>query len=110
VIVGYSELIEAALPPDSSIREDVGEIQRAAGSAESLTRQLLIFSRKDVVQPAVIDLTETVDRIERMLRRIVGEDIEFVVRHARDLGCIKADAGQIEQVVMNLVVNARDAM
>jgi PAS domain S-box-containing protein len=110
VIVGYSELISTELAPDNPIREDVGEIQRAASSAESLTRQLLIFSRKDVVQTAVLDLNEIVGRIERMLRRIVGEDIEFIVRQARDLGRIKADAGQIEQVVMNLVVNARDAM
>ena len=110
VIVGYSELIAADLPPDSRLCADVGEIQRAASSAESLTRQLLIFSRKDVVQPAVIDLNEIVDRIDRMLRRIVGEDIGFVVRLARDLGHIKADPGQIEQVIMNLVVNARDAM
>ena len=110
VIVGYSELITAELPPDSRLCADVGEIQRAASSAESLTRQLLIFSRKDVVQPKVIDLNEIVDRIDRMLRRIVGEDIGFVVRLARDLGHIKADPGQIEQVIMNLVVNARDAM
>jgi signal transduction histidine kinase len=110
VIIGYSELITAELPPDSPLCADVGEIQRAASSAESLTRQLLIFSRKDVVQPAVIDLNEIVDRIDRMLRRIVGEDIGFVVRLARDLGQIKADPGQIEQVIMNLVVNARDAM
>jgi CheY-like chemotaxis protein len=110
VIVGYSELISATLAPDHPIRQDIGEIQRAAGSAESLTRQLLIFSRKDVVQPAVIDLNEIVGRIERMLRRIVGEYVDFVVRQARDLGRIKADTGQIEQVVMNLVVNARDAM
>jgi PAS domain S-box-containing protein len=110
VIVGYSELVSAALEPGSPIQDDVGEIQRAAGSAVSLTRQLLIFSRKDVVKTEVLDLNEVVDRIERMLRRIVGEDITFVVRLARDLGSIHADAGQIEQVVMNLVVNARDAM
>jgi two-component system cell cycle sensor histidine kinase/response regulator CckA len=110
VIVGYSELVSGALAPDDALRDDVAEIQRAASSAESLTRQLLIFSRKDVVQTVVLDLNEIVDRLERMLRRIVGEDIEFIVRQARGLGRIKADAGQIEQVVMNLVVNARDAM
>jgi PAS domain S-box-containing protein len=110
VVIGYSELINAELGPDDPMRADVGEIERAARSAESLTRQLLIFSRKDVVQTAVLDLNEIVDRTERMLRRFVGEDIEFVVRQTRDLGCIHADAAQIEQVVMNLVVNARDAM
>jgi PAS domain S-box-containing protein len=110
VIVGYSELITAELAADSPLRRDVGEIQRAASSAGSLTRQLLIFSRKNVVEATVLDLNEIVDRTERMLRRIVGEDIEFIVRQTRDLGCIKADACQIEQVVMNLVVNARDAM
>jgi len=103
-------LFSGALAPDDALRDDVAEIQRAASSAESLTRQLLIFSRKDVVQTVVLDLNEIVDRLERMLRRIVGEDIEFIVRQARGLGRIKADAGQIEQVVMNLVVNARDAM
>ena len=110
VIIGYSELVAAALTPGSPVQEDVGEIQRAASSAVSLTRQLLIFSRKDVVKTEVLDLNEVVDRIERMLRRILGEDITFVVRLARDLGTIHADAGQLEQVVMNLVVNARDAM
>ena len=110
VIVGYSELIDAELTPGSTIREDVGEIRRAACSAVSLTRQLLIFSRKDVVQPALLDLNEIVSRIERMLRRIVGEDIHFVARLAHDPARIRADAGQIEQVIMNLVVNARDAM
>ena len=110
VIVGHAELVANALAPDDPIREDAAEIQRAANSARSFTRQLLIFSRKDVVQTAVLDLNEIVDRIERMLRRIVGEHIEFIVRQADGLGSIKADAGQIEQVIMNLVVNARDAM
>ncbi len=70
VIVGYSEFVHAALPPDSAMAKDVAEILRAASSAASLTRQLLIFSRKDVVHPAVIGLTDVVERIERMLRRI----------------------------------------
>ena len=109
-IVGYSALVSDDLPPDSSLREDVGEIQRAASMAGSLTRQLLIFSRKDVVQPVEIDLNECVSRIERMLRRIVGEGTTFSVRVAPDPGYIHADAGQIEQLLMNLVINARDAM
>jgi PAS domain S-box-containing protein len=109
-IVGYSDLVSSELPPGSPLREDLGEIQRAASSAGSLTRQLLIFSRKDVMKPEAVDLNEVVNRIERMLRRIVGENIEFIVRLSRDLGCIEADVGQIEQVVMNLAINARDAM
>ena len=109
-IVGYSALVSDDLPPDSSLREDVGEIQRAASLAGSLTRQLLIFSRKDVVQPVEIDLNECVCRIERMLRRIVGEGTTFSVRVPPDPGYIHADAGQIEQLLMNLVINARDAM
>jgi two-component system cell cycle sensor histidine kinase/response regulator CckA len=110
VIVGYSELIDTELAPGSPIREDVGEIRRAASSAASLTRQLLIFSRKGVVQPQLLDLNDVVERIERMLHRIVGEDIQFIARLSHDPVRILADAGQIEQVIMNLVVNARDAM
>ena len=109
-ILGYAELVTRRLDPDSPAREDLEEIQRAASSAESLTRQLLIFSRKGVVQPAVLDLNEVVGRLDRMLRRVVGEDIAFIVRRGRDVGHINADGGQIEQVIMNLIVNARDAM
>ena len=109
-ILGYSALVSDDLPSDSPLREDVAEIQRAANVAESLTRQLLIFSRKDVVQPVEVDLNESVTRVERLLRRIVGERIDLTVRLAPTIGYIHADEGQIEQVVMNLVINARDAM
>jgi two-component system cell cycle sensor histidine kinase/response regulator CckA len=109
-ILGYAELATRRLDPDSAVREDLEEIQRAASSAESLTRQLLIFSRKGVVQPAVLDVNELVGRLDRMLRRVVGDDIDFIVTLGPDAGHINADGGQIEQVIMNLVVNARDAM
>ena len=78
-ILGYAELATRRLDPESAVREDLEEIQRAASSAESLTRQLLIFSRKGVVQPAVLDVNELVGRLDRMLRRVVGDDIDFIV-------------------------------
>jgi len=109
-IAGYSALVSDDLPSDSPLRGDVAEIQRAASLAGSLTRQLLIFSRKDVVQPVEIDFNESVTRVERMLRRIVGEGIDVEVRAGTNVGYIHADAGQIEQLLMNLVINARDAM
>jgi PAS domain S-box-containing protein len=110
VIISYAELIGTALPPHDPLQQDVGEIRRAGSSAASLTRQLLIFSRKNVVTPELLDLNDIVDQLERMLRRIVGEDIELRVRQTLAPVLIEADAGQIEQVIMNLVVNARDAM
>jgi two-component system cell cycle sensor histidine kinase/response regulator CckA len=109
-ILGYAELAIGQLDPGNPIRNDIAEIQQAGHSAESLTRQLLIFSRKGIVQPVVLHLGDVVTRLDKILRRVVGEDIEFIVRLAPDLGSVKADAGQLEQVVMNLVVNARDAM
>ena len=92
------------------MKADVEEIRRAAGSAASLTRQLLIFSRKSVARPKVLDLNGIAKGLDKMLRRIVGEDIEFIVWPGRDVGFVRADPGLIEQVIMNLVVNARDAM
>jgi two-component system, cell cycle sensor histidine kinase and response regulator CckA len=109
-ILGYAELAIGQLDAGSPIRSDIEEIQRAGHSAESLTRQLLIFSRKGIVQPVLLHLGDVVTRLDKILRRVVGEDIEFIVRLAPDLGSVKADAGQLEQVMMNLVVNARDAM
>jgi PAS domain S-box-containing protein len=110
VVQGYAELAASELDPGSPIRQDLLEIQTAAASAESLTRQLLIFSRKSVVHPVSVDLNDVVERLERILRRVVGENIDLRVKLAHNLGFVKADAGQLEQVVMNLVVNARDAM
>jgi CheY-like chemotaxis protein len=113
VINGYSELILMGPETSRSIRGPVEEIRKAGERAASLTRQLLAFSRKQIIQPRELDLSEVVSNIQRMLRRLIGEDIELVTaaRPAREgLGHVKADPGQIEQVLLNLVVNARDAM
>jgi PAS domain S-box-containing protein len=109
-INGYSELTMLQLKPEDPLLHNIEEIKKAGDRAASLTRQLLAFSRKQVLQPKVIDLNLLVAEIEKMLRRLIGEDIDLqTVLHA-GLGNIKADPGQIEQVIMNLVVNARDAM
>lgn len=110
VITGYSELVMRRLPPEDTLRHHVAEIKKAGVRAATLTRQLLAFSRKQVLQPKVIDLNSVVANMGEMLRRLIGEDIELRTVLAPTLGSTKADPGQIEQVIMNLVVNARDAM
>jgi signal transduction histidine kinase len=110
VVIGFAEVAIAQLDQSSPVRGDVEEIRRAANSAASLTRQLLIFSRKSVVRPTVLDVDEIVTRLDKMLQRLVGEDIELIVQAGGDAGHVRADASEIEQVIMNLVVNARDAM
>ncbi len=110
VIKGHTELLLNALPPaDSSVRK-VELIDRAADRAASLTRQLLAFSRMQVLQPRVMSLGTVVDEIGKLIPRLIGEDVELVIRTVSDLGAIRADASQMEQVIMNLAVNARDAM
>jgi signal transduction histidine kinase len=109
-VIGFAELVNQQLDEDHPAKQDVEEIRRAAGSAASLTRQLLIFSRKELARPRVLDLNEIAAGLDKMLRRLVGEDIEFVVQPAPELAHVLADASQIEQVIVNLVVNARDAM
>jgi PAS domain S-box-containing protein len=109
-ILGYSELLLGAMEADSPLRIDVAEIKRAGERAASLTRQLLAFSRKQLVELKVLDLNAIMADIGTMHRRLVGEDIEFVTLTDPLLGHVKADRGQIEQILMNLVVNARDAM
>lgn len=109
-ILGYSDVVLAALPPHSSIRDDVEEVRRAGERAAALTRQLLAFSRKQVLQPVVFDVNEVVQELEKMLRRLIGEDIDFALSLTPEIGFVRADPGQLEQIVMNLAVNARDAM
>ncbi|GBE27945.1 blue-light-activated protein [bacterium BMS3Bbin03] len=110
VILGYGEVIFRSLHRDDPLRQDVDKILNACDQGASLTRQLLAFSRKQTLQPKVLDLNRLLSNQQKLLRRLIGEDIEFVTAFADDLGRVKVDAGQIEQVVMNLVVNAKDAM
>lgn len=109
-ITGYSELILGRLPRDHEITRQIQQIRRAADRATSLTRQLLAFSRKQGLQPRVFDLNEVVTEAHGMLRRLIGEDIEIAYNTYPDLGLVRADPCQVEQVVINLAVNARDAM
>ena len=109
-IHGYSILISDELPADSPLAADLQQIRHSADRATSLTRQLLAFSRRQVLDPHVLDLRESVDAIEPMLRRLIGASVRFTVRAAADVGRVKADPGQLEQVIMNLALNARDAM
>jgi PAS domain S-box-containing protein len=110
VISGYSEFLLERMAPDAELRSPAQEIASAAERATSLTRQLLAFSRKQMLTPKVVDLNEIVTENLKMLTRLIGEDIDLVMVPAAELGAIKADPGQIEQVIMNLAVNARDAM
>jgi len=110
VILGYSELLTADLKEGDPLRADLGEIEAAGLRAVDLTHQMLAFSRQQVLQPKIIDLSEIVRGMERMLRRLIGEDVELVAMCAPQPAKIVVDPGQMEQVIMNLVVNARDAM
>jgi two-component system, cell cycle sensor histidine kinase and response regulator CckA len=110
VITCRSQLLVDRLPAESRERRDVELIEETAQRAGVLTRQLLAFSRKQVVVPRLLDVNAVVANIERMLRRLIGEDIELVTRPAPGLGSVKADPGQLEQVILNLAVNSRDAM
>lgn len=110
VIMNYAEFVSDEVKSNPRAHEDVGEIRRAAERAANLTRQLLIFSRRDVVTPEVLDLTELVAQLENLLRRALGEQVELSVVVPDALWAIEADPGQMEQVLVNLAVNARDAM
>ena len=110
VISGYSEFLLERLGPDPALRGPAKEISTAAERATSLTRQLLAFSRKQMLAPKVLDLNAVVTENLKMLTRLIGEDIDLVMIPGAELGAVKADPGQIEQVILNLAVNARDAM
>jgi PAS domain S-box-containing protein len=110
VISGYSEFLLERIGNDPTMRGHAQEIANAAGRATSLTRQLLAFSRKQMLAPKIVDLNSVVTENVKMLTRLIGEDIDLVMVPGPDIGSVKADPGQIEQVIMNLAVNARDAM
>jgi len=110
VMIGYCELLQNQLAPDSSLLKECEQIRKAGERAASLTRQLLAFSRQQILEPRVINLNASVQDMEKMLRRVIGEDIDLCTSLDESLGCVMADRGQIEQIIMNLAVNARDAM
>jgi len=110
IIQGYSDLSVLTLSEGDPLRENIEQIQKASRKAADLTRQLLAFSRRQVMEMRVLDLNLLLKNLEKMLRRLIGEDIELSILQGEGLGRVKADPGQLEQVILNLVVNARDAM
>ena len=109
-VIGYSDLLQAETRPGTPLHDGLVEIRKAGDRASQITRQLLAFSRKQILQPRVIDVNALVADLEKMLRRVVYEHVQMVTRLAPDVGRIRADPTQIEQVLVNLAVNARDAM
>jgi len=110
VISGYSRMVLDELPPDHSVREYAEETLRAAERAGALTSQLLAFGRRQIMRPRVVNINDVVSQTEKMLRRLIGEDIELVLRLAPEAGNLKVDPGPVEQAIVNLAVNSRDAM
>ena len=110
VILSYGDLVLSDLEPDEPIRAEIEEIRKAALRAADLTRQLLMFTRQQVIEPKVLDLNGVVVGIDKMLRRILGDDVDLISLSTTPLWRVRVDPGSIEQVIMNLVVNARDAM
>ena len=110
VIMGYSELAQDTTPAGTAVRKQLDQIKKAAERAATLTRQLLAFSRQQVLELKVLNLNAVVNNVSKMLLRLIGEDITLSLKPGEPLGSVKADLGQIEQVLMNLAVNARDAM
>lgn len=110
VITGYSELVLRSMEEDNPLRRYIEEMKRAGERAALLTRQLLTFSRKQPVEMRLLDLNAVIAETEKMLRRLIGEDIELITLLRPGIGCVRADPGQLQQVLMNLVINARDAM
>ncbi len=110
VINGYAEMLTAEVMPDSSFHDGLAEIRAAGERAAGLTQQLLAFSRKQLIQPSVVNLNDIVTDVQKMLRRLIGEDIALVTNLSPTLANTLADAGQLQQIIVNLAVNARDAM
>jgi len=110
VIIGYSDLMREELSPDHPLYKYAEEIRHAGEHATRLTRQLLVFSRKQTVEPVVLDLNEVVNDLDKMLRRLINENVELTVALGKQIGRVKADVGYIGQVLVNLIINARDAM
>jgi len=110
VIKGYSQLSQMELREGDPLKENLGEIGKAAERAANLTRQILAFSRRQMMEMRVLDLNNVLQDLDKMLRRVIGEDVELVTLLTEDPGRVKTDPGQIEQVIMNLAINARDAM
>jgi two-component system cell cycle sensor histidine kinase/response regulator CckA len=109
-IMGYTAMAADTLPPDHAAHPDLEGIQKTAQRAANLTRQLLAFARRQIIEPRVLNLNDLILNVEKMLRRLISEDIKLTTLLAPDLAPLKADPGQLEQVLLNLVVNARDAM
>ncbi|MBN1347182.1 MAG: AAA family ATPase [Phycisphaerae bacterium] len=109
-IQGYTELALAAAPPDGALRADLEEVMSASGRAAALVRQLLTFSRRETLQRRRLDLNEVVAGLMKMVRRLIGEHVELTIAPGGDIGTVHADPGQMEQLILNLCLNARDAM
>jgi len=110
VIMSYASIVSGELKAEDPLRADVEEITLASRRAADLTRQLLAFSRQQVIEPRIVDLNDIINKMDNMIRRLIGEDIRFRTKATPGLGKVKVDPGQMDQVIMNLVVNARDAM
>jgi two-component system cell cycle sensor histidine kinase/response regulator CckA len=110
VILGYTDRLRAEIDDGRANRDTLKEIKAAAERAAALTKQLLAFSRRQVLQPRILALNDIVQNMQEMLKRLIGENIELVTKLSPDLGLVRADPGQLDQVIVNLVVNARDAM
>jgi len=110
VISGHIELAQLKLDDENPLKRHIGEIEKAGKRAQNLTRQLLAFSRKQIIKRKTIDLNEIIEDLEKMLKRLIGEDIEMKMKLKQKLPKVNADPGQIEQVMMNLIINSRDAI
>jgi two-component system cell cycle sensor histidine kinase/response regulator CckA len=109
-ILGYCDLMLMRHTPGDSDYDDIQQIRSNSNRAASLTRQLLAFSRQQTLRPQVLQLPDVITEVSSLLKRLLGEKVELVVKHGRNLGAVRADPGQLEQVIVNLSVNARDAM